>query len=109
GERRGADALRVVAALEGARDEPVLRALIRARGRTGSPDAVHALITCAHPAGRIVGRKSAALRRAAVEGLRLAATPAARGTLDGLADDGDKQVRAAARAAVSELGRKRRG
>src|SRR5437899_1818990 len=35
--------------------------------------------------------------------------PEARGTLDGLADDGDKQVRAAARAAVSELGRKRRG
>jgi hypothetical protein len=40
--------------------------------------------------------------------LRLAATAAARGTLDGLTDDGDKQVREAARAAVSELGRKGR-
>ena len=109
GQKSAALAMPLVVAMDEEKDETVLRELILALGRIGSPDAVQALIKCSQPAGRIFGRKSAALRLAAVEGLRLAATPAARGTLDGLADDGDKQVRAAARAAVSELGRKRRG
>src|SRR5438874_4729371 len=109
GQKSAALAMPLVVAMYEEKDETVLRELILALGRIGSPDAVQALIKCSQPAGRIFGRKSAALRLAAVEGLRLAATPAARGTLDGLADDGDKQVRAAARAAVGELGRKRRG
>ena len=108
GQKSAALAMPLVVAMDEEKDETVLRELILALGRIGSPDAVQALIKCSQPAGRIFGRKSASLRLAAVEGLRLAATPAARGTLDGLADDGDKQVRAAARAAVSELGRKRR-
>ncbi len=109
GQKSAALAMPLVVAMDEEKDEGVLRELILALGRIASPDAVQALIKCSQPAGRIFGRKSASLRLAAVEGLRLAATPAARGTLDGLADDGDKQVRAAARAAVSELGRKRRG
>ena len=109
GQKSAALAMPLVVAMDEEKDEAVLRELILALGRIGSPDAVQALIKCSQPAGRIFGRKAASLRLAAVEGLRLAATPAARGTLDGLADDGDKQVRAAARAAVSELGRKRRG
>jgi len=109
GQKSASLAMPLVVAMDEEKDEGVLRELILALGRIGSPDAVQALIKCAQPAGRIFGRKAASLRLAAVEGLRLAATPAARGTLDGLADDGDKQVRAAARAAVSELGRKRRG
>ena len=108
GQKSASLAMPLVVAMDEEKDEGVLRELILALGRIGSPDAVQALIKCAQPAGRIFGRKAASLRLAAVEGLRLAATPAARGTLDGLADDGDKQVRAAARAAVSELGRKRR-
>ena len=108
GQKSAALAMPLVVAMDEEKDETVLRELILALGRIGSADAVQALIKCSQPAGRIFGRKSASLRLAAVEGLRLAATPAARGTLDGLADDGDKQVRAAARAAVSELGRKRR-
>ena len=107
GQKSAALAMPLVVAMDEEKDEGVLRELILALGRIASPDAVQALIKCSQPAGRIFGRKSASLRLAAVEGLRLAATPAARGTLDGLADDGDKQVRAAARAAVSELGRKR--
>jgi HEAT repeat protein len=107
GQKSAALAMPLVVAMDEEKDEAVLRELILALGRIASPDAVQALIKCSQPAGRIFGRKSASLRLAAVEGLRLAATPAARGTLDGLADDGDKQVRAAARAAVSELGRKR--
>ena len=109
GQKAAALAMPLVVAMDEEKDEAVLRELILALGRIGSSDAVQALIKCSQPAGRIFGRKSAALRLAAVEGLRLAATAAARGTLDGLADDGDKQVRAAARDAVSELGRKRRG
>ena len=109
GQKSAALAMPLVVAMDEEKDEAVLRELILALGRIASPDAVQALIKCSQPAGRIFGRKAASLRLAAVEGLRLAATPAARGTLDGLADDGDKQVRAAARAAVSELGRKRRG
>src|SRR5438445_2813520 len=109
GQKSAALAMPLVVAMDEEKDEAVSRELILALGRIGSPDAVQALIKCSQPAGRIFGRKSASLRLAAAEGLRLAATPAARGTLDGLADDGDKQVRAAARAAVSELGRKRRG
>jgi HEAT repeat protein len=108
GQKAAALAMPLVVAMDEEKDEGVLRELILALGRIGSPDAVQALIKCSQPAGRIFGRKSAGLRLAAVEGLRLAATPAARGTLDGLTDDSDKQVRAAARAAVSELGRKRR-
>ncbi len=107
-EDEAALAMPLVVAMDEEKDEAVLRELILALGRIASPDAVQALIKCSQPAGRIFGRKSASLRLAAVEGLRLAATPAARGTLDGLADDGDKQVRAAARSAVSELGRKPR-
>ncbi|HEY6159557.1 MAG TPA: HEAT repeat domain-containing protein, partial [Gemmatimonadales bacterium] len=108
GQKSAALAMPLVVAMDEEKDEDVLRELILALGRIGSSDAVQALIKCSQPAGRIFGRKSAALRLAAVEGLRLAGTPAARGTLDGLADDGDKQVRTAARAAVSELGRKPR-
>src|SRR5437763_1029993 len=107
GQKSAALAMPLVVAMDEEKDEAVLRELILALGRIASPDAVQALIKCSQPAGRIFGRKAASLRLAAVEGLRLAATPAARGTLEGLAEDGDKQVRAAARAAASELGRKR--
>lgn len=108
GRKSLALAMPLVVAMEEEKDEAVVRELILALGRIGSPDAVQALIKCAQPAGRIFGRKPAALRLAAVEGLRLAGTPAAYGTLEGLSDDGDRQVRAAARAAVAQLARKPR-
>ena len=69
---------------------------------------MQALIKVAQPSGRIFGRKPAAVRVAAVEALRLAATPAAVGTLEGLAADGDKEVRAAVRTALAELEQKPR-
>src|ERR1051326_389769 len=65
------------------------------------------LIKFARPGGRLFGRKSAGLRTTAVEALRLAATPAAVGTLQGLTDDGDKHVRAAAPGALGDLKKKR--
>ena len=62
-----------------------------------SPEAIQALANAAAPGGVLVGRKTTALRVAAVEGLRLAG---ASGALKGLAADGDKAVREAARAPV---------
>jgi len=109
GRKSSALAMPLVVAMEEEKDEAVERELILALGRIGSPDAVQALIKFAQPAGRIFGRKPTELRLAAVEALRLAASPAAVGTLEGLADDGDKQVRAAARDALTDLKRKPRG
>src|SRR5437899_2190228 len=100
-------ALPVVVAMEEEKDEAVVRELILALGRIGSPDAVQALIKWAQPTGRFFGRKPSELRVAAVEALRLAASPAALGTLEGLSDDGDRAVREAASRAVTELNRKK--
>lgn len=106
GRRSAALAMPLVAAMEEEADEAVERELILALGRIGSTAAVQALITFAQPGGRLFGRKPAALRVTAVEALRLAATPAAVGTLEGLTDDGDKQVRVAAQSALADLKRK---
>jgi len=106
GRKSSALAMPLVVAMDEETDDAVQRELVLALGRIGSPDAVQALIKLAQPTGRIFGRKPAALRVAAVEALRLAATPAAVGTLQGLSDDGDKQVKTAARAALKELKQK---
>ncbi|HEV8509037.1 MAG TPA: HEAT repeat domain-containing protein [Gemmatimonadales bacterium] len=106
GRRSSALAMPLVVAMEEEEDEGVERELMLALGRIGSPAAVQALIKFAQPGGRLFGRKPAALRATAVEALRLAATPAAIGTLEGLTDDGDKQVRTAAQSALADLKRK---
>lgn len=107
GRKSGALAMPLVVALEEEKDPEVERELILALGRIASPDAVQALIKFAQPSGRLFGRKPTGLRVAAVEALRLAATPAAMGTLQGLAGDADRQVKAAAQAAVVELNKKK--
>lgn len=99
-------AMPLVVAMEEEEDENVERELILALGRIASAAAVQALIKFAQPGGRLFGRRPAALRATAVEALRLAATPAAIGTLEGLTDDGDKQVRLAAQSALADLKRK---
>jgi HEAT repeat protein len=103
GRRASPLAMSLVLAMEEEQDPEVERELTLALGRIGSPDAVQALIKLAQPAGRLFGRKPVAKRLAAVDALRLASTPAAIGTLQGLANDGDKQVRAAAVAALNSL------
>lgn len=108
GRKASALAMPLVVALDEEKDEAVGRELILALGRVATPDAVQALIKVAQPAGRFFGRKPAAVRVAAVEALRLAGTPAAVGTLEGLADDRDKEVRAAVRTALAELTQKPR-
>jgi HEAT repeat protein len=106
GRKSNALAMPLVVAMEEEEDEAVGRELILALGRIGSTAAVQALIKFAQPGGRLFGRKPAALRATAVEALRIAATPAAIGTLEGLTDDGDKEVRAAAHSALADLKRK---
>ena len=106
GRKSSALAMPLVVAMEEEEDEAVERELILALGRIASGSAVQALIKFAQPGGRLFGRKPAALRATAVEALRIAATPAAIGTLEGLTDDGDKQVRSAAQSALADLKRK---
>ncbi len=106
GRKASALAMPLVVAMGEEEDETVEQELMLALGRIGSPDAVQALIRFAQPGGKLFGRKPAALRVTAVEALRLAATPAAVGTLEGLGADSDKQVRAAAQAALRDLKRK---
>ena len=107
GRKASALAMPLVVALEEEKDPEVVRELIFALGRIGSPDAVQALIKIAQPSGKLFSRKPTALRVTAVEALRVAGTPAAAGTLHGLVGDGDKQVRAAARQALAELDAKK--
>ena len=106
GKKSSALAMPLVVAMEEEQDENVERELILALGRIASPAAVQALIKFAQPGGRLFGRKPGALRATAVEALRLAATPAAVGTLEGLTEDGDKQVRLAAQSALADLKQK---
>ncbi len=108
GRRSSALAMPLVVALQEERDETVQRELLLALGRIGTADAVQALIKVVQPAGRLFGRKPVALRLAAVEALRLAATAAAAGTLEGLTGDPDRQVSAAAQDALEDLKRRRK-
>jgi HEAT repeat protein len=106
GRKASALAMPFVVAMGEEENEEVEKELMLALGRIGSPDAVQALIKFAQPGGKLFGRKPTGLRMTAVEALRLAGTPAAIGTLEGLSADGDKQVRGAAQAALADLKRK---
>jgi HEAT repeats len=98
GPKARALAMPLVSLAESETNPEVLREYYRALGRIGAPEAVQALANAAAPGGVLVGRKSTALRLAAVEGLRLAGAKAA---LAGLAADGEKAVREAARAPIA--------
>ena len=106
GRKAGPLAMPLVVAMEEEEDESVERELMMALGRIASPAAVQALIKFAQPGGRLFGRQPTARRITAVEALRIAATPAAIGTLEGLTDDGDTDVRDAAESALADLKQK---
>jgi HEAT repeat protein len=80
-------------------DVALLREYYRALGRIGTPEAVRILAGAAEAGGRLLKRKSGAMRLAAVEGLRLAGNEAAT-SLQSLASDGDRSVREAAQQAL---------
>jgi HEAT repeat protein len=82
--------------------EPVVLAeFYRALGRIGTPEAVQALAKAAQSAGSLLRRRPAAVRVAAVEGLRHAGGALALRTLEALRKDSDKAVRAAADKALA--------
>src|SRR3989454_1339158 len=85
GRKSSALAMPLVVAMEEEKDEAVVRELILALGRLGSPDAGQALIKWAQPTGRVFGRKPGELRVAAGGALRPAAAPPAPGTPGGAA------------------------
>jgi HEAT repeat protein len=96
-------AMPLVTLIEAETNADVIREYYAALGRIGSPEAVQALAQAAEPGGRLVGRKSAAQRIAAIEGLRLAGAVR---VLETLSNDADKQVKEVARRALEELKRK---
>ncbi len=93
-------AMPLVALIETETNPDVVREYYAALGRIGSPEAVQALAQAAEPGGRLVGRKNAAQRIPAVEGLRLAGAARA---LEALKDDADRQVRDVVRRCLDEL------
>ncbi len=96
-------AMPLVALAEQEEDVGVVKEYYLALGRIGTPDAVKALALAAKPGGKLLGRRPAAPRAAAVEGLRIAGGRAAVTVLEGLVDDADKAIREAARAALDEV------
>jgi HEAT repeat protein len=103
GRQAGGLVMALVSALDEEKEETIQRELILALGRIGTPDAVQALIRVSHAPRPLFGRKPTGLRMAAVEALRLAGTAPAIGTLQGLAEQSDRQISAAAKAALEEL------
>ncbi len=81
----------------------LLREYCRALGRIGTPDAVRALEKAAQAGGKVLGRKPAAVRLTAIEGLGLAGGALAERALEALAGDGDKVVRGAAQIALDAV------
>jgi HEAT repeat protein/PBS lyase HEAT-like repeat-containing protein len=80
----------------------VQREILAALGRVGSPEALQALARAAEPGGRLLKRKPAAYRLAAVQGLH-AAGPSAANHLKKLLDDVDEEIQGAARKALANL------
>jgi HEAT repeat protein len=94
-------------ALEDESNPDVQRELLLALGRIGTPDAVQALARQAAPGG-LFSRRPVSLRLAAVEGLRMAGSPAAMAALQGLVRDDDGEVRRTVQVAL-EGGERARG
>ena len=92
GPRSRGLAMTLALALEDEASLDVQRELLLALGRIGTPDAVQALVRQA-AAGRLFQRRPVSVRLAAIEGLRLAGSPAAIHALQGLAKDDEGEVR----------------
>lgn len=93
----------LIAAAERTRDDERRGAIHRALGRIGTAEAIQALVAAVQPGGRFLGRRSAGRRIPAIDGLLLAGGPAALGTIEGLVNDADRDVRQAAKAALQGL------
>jgi hypothetical protein len=103
GRRSSALAMPILKVAESTAIPDVRRDCYEALGRIGTPEALQALFAAAEPGGRIMGRKPAEQRVAAINGLRQADDPRTIDKLARFSDDKDKAVRAAAAQAITEI------
>jgi hypothetical protein len=96
-------AMPLVVAAQDEDDPRVLLEFYRALGRLGSGAALQALARGAAPPRWRWWRRNSERRLAAIEGLKLAGSPAAIGTLEGMLDDRHPEIRRAAREALEDL------
>jgi hypothetical protein len=99
GRALGGLAMPLVTAAGAEEDPEVLGEFYRALGRIGTPDAVQVLLKAARSGG-LLSRRPVGPRLAAIEGLGLAASPAAIAFLRELAGGRSSEIRAAASAAL---------
>ena len=83
----------------------VLRELLLALGRIGTPDAVQALARAAAPGRRLFNRRPLATRLSAIAALRIAGSAPAATALQGLLGDDEQSVRDAAQEALAGMRR----
>ena len=81
----------------------LLREMLLALGRIGTPETVQTLVRASTPGRRLFNRKPLATRVAAVEALRLAGGAGALAALQSLLADDDLEVRSAAQKALAQL------
>jgi HEAT repeat protein len=103
GTRSRGLAMSLALAVEDETNADVLREMLLALGRIGSPDAVQALARVAAPGRRLFNRRPVGVRLAAIEALRLAGTAGAATALQGLLADDDGDIRAAVEQALSGM------
>jgi HEAT repeat protein len=105
GARSRGLAMSLALAAEEETNPDVLRELLLALGRIGTPDAVQALARAAAPGRRLFNRRPLATRLAAIAGLRIAGSPPAATALQGLLGDDELSVRDAAQEALAGMKR----
>lgn len=103
GARSRGLAMSLALAAEDEAHADVLREMLLALGRIGSPDAVQALARAAAPGRRLFNRRPVAVRLGAIEALRLAGSPGAATALQALLADDDGEIRAAAERALGAM------
>jgi hypothetical protein len=96
-------AMPLVVAVEREAEHRVRLEFYRALGRLGSAAALRALARGARPPRWRWWNRHADRRLAAIEGLKIAGGSAAIGTLEGMLDDRDSEIRRAAREALEDL------
>jgi len=105
GTRSRGLAMSLALAAEEETNTDVLRELLLALGRIGTPDAVQALARAAAPGRRLFNRRPLSTRLAAIAGLRVAGSAPAATALQGLLGDDEQGVREAAQEALAGMKR----
>ncbi len=105
GTRSRGLAMSLALAAEEETNTDVLRELLLALGRIGTPDAVQALARAAAPGRRLFNRRPLSTRLAAIAGLRVAGSAPAATALQGLLNDDEQVVRDAAQEALAGMKR----